>query len=37
MLYDEYVIQKLKGNADAAKRYSKKISEVQFMISRARM
>jgi hypothetical protein len=37
MLYDEYVIQKLKGNVDAAKRYSKKISEVQFMISRTRM
>jgi len=37
MLYEEYVIQKLKGNVDAAKGYSKKISEVQFMISRARM
>ncbi len=37
MLYDEYVIQKLKGDVDAAKRYSRKISEVQFMISRTRM
>jgi len=37
ILYEEYVIQKLKGDADAAKRYSRRISEVQFMISRTRM
>jgi hypothetical protein len=36
MLYEEYVIQKLKGDINAAKRYSKKISEVLLMISRAR-